>query len=166
MARRRKKRSTFEKVILFILFLILAVLLFYAFKDNFINEEDPKIINKENKNNKNENTKKEDKNEKQEEAKSTSKINNSEPKKNEQDETKQEIQNNVSVNIELIGNEEIVLNQGEKYIEPGIKAKDSNGNDVSNKVYIESNVDTSKKGEYMVIYSIGKATVIRNVTVK
>ena len=75
MARRRKRRSTFEKVILFILFAILAVLLFYVFKDNFINEEDLKIINKENKNNKNENTKKE---ENKNETETIKKIDNSE----------------------------------------------------------------------------------------
>ena len=89
-----------------------------------------------------------------------------EPQKDEELENKQEVDNNEYFEISLVGEEEIYINVGEKYNELGAKAFDSKGNDVSNKIMIQNEVDTSKKGEYMVIYSIGKAMVVRNVIVK
>ena len=76
------------------------------------------------------------------------------------------MQNNITAKLELIGSDEITLKVGEKYKELGVKAVDSNGKDISSQVSIENNVDTSKSGNYMVIYSIGKSMVIRNVIVK
>ena len=89
-----------------------------------------------------------------------------EPQKDEQLENKQEVENNGYYEISLIGEDEIYINVGEKYNELGAKAFDKDGNDVSNKISIQNEVDTTKKGEYMVIYSIGKSMVIRNVIVK
>ena len=164
MRKRRVKRNSFQKVILFILFALLIVLIFLALYDKKEEvKEDKKTTQKETKTNENK-TDKKDSNNDNKDTKDTQ--NNSEPKKNEKSEVKQELQNNVTYSIELVGDEEITLNVGDKYNELGAKAKDSNGNDVSNKINVEGSVDTSKKGEYMVIYSIGKSMVIRTVIVK
>ena len=163
---RRKKRNAW-KIVIAILLILLGVVIVYACKDKLFSTEEPKTTNNTQKvdnstsDKKNTNT-----------DNNTNKVDNSndmstsEPKKNETSETKQQLQNNVTVTIELIGSEDITLNVGDKYNELGVKAIDSNGKDVSKEVTIQNNVDTSKKGEYMVIYSIGKSIVIRNVTVK
>ena len=96
----------------------------------------------------------------------TSKIDNSEPKKDEKAEIKQELNDNITINIELNGSENIELKKGDTYKELGARATDSNGNDVSQKIIIDGKVDTSKEGEYIVIYSIGKSMVMRNIIVK
>lgn len=115
-----------------------------------------------------ESQKKEEKIEKTEEKNTQDSSNNKvqEPQKDENLENKQEVDNNEYFEISLVGEEEIYINVGEKYNELGAKALDSKGNDVSNKIVIQNEVDISKKGEYMVIYSIGKAMVVRNVIVK
>ena len=164
MSKRKNRKNRLWKVILLILSLILICLLFFAFKDNLVSNDNNNFdsekynesINTSNKKNK----------DKIEKKNSKTQVDNSEPKKDEKSEVKQEIQNNVSYTIELIGDEEITINVGDKYNELGAKAKDSNGNDASSKISIDSNVDTSTKGEYMVIYSIGKSMVIRTVIVK
>lgn len=163
----RRRKNTLRNIILIILLVILGVLIVCVFKDK-------KIDNNINSNNKNSNkidsniSDKKDTNtdKKDETTKEDNTNNNSEPKKDEKNETNQQLQDNVTVNIELIGDEEITLNVGDKYNELGVKATDSKGNDVTKQVTIQNSVDTSKKGEYMVIYSIGKSMVIRNVTVK
>lgn len=67
--------------------------------------------------------------------------------------------------IELIGEERITITIGSRYIEPGYKAYDKKNNDVTSQVEIKSNIDTSKKGEYEVIYTIDGITKVRYVTV-
>lgn len=174
MRKRRSKPNTIINAILVILIIVLIVLFILFEIDKFnkdkSNSDKPKTTNNVSttKNNtKDDNEKKDyDSDNKEETNQTNNKSNNEEPKKTEKDETKQEIQNNVTVNIELIGNDEITLNVGDKYNEQGAKAIDSNGKDVSKQIKIEGSVDTSKPGDYMIIYSIGKSMVIRNVTVK
>lgn len=55
--------------------------------------------------------------------------------------------------FELIGNKNITLQLNEEYKELGVKVI-SFGKDLKNEVIIESNLDTSKEGEYTIIYSV------------
>lgn len=161
----RRRKNTLRNIILVILLIILGVLIVCVFKDKKIDNNTNENSNSQKINNTTNNTNKTNNNENTTTNKEND-ISTSEPKKDEESETKQQLQNNVTVNIELIGSEEITLNVGDTYKELGYKATDSNGKDVSSEVNIQNNVDTSKKGEYMVIYSIGKSMVIRNVIVK
>lgn len=68
--------------------------------------------------------------------------------------------------IELIGSETITINLGSDYVEPGYKAYDKNNNDYTNQVEITNNVDTSKTGEYEILYSIDNINKVRYVIVK
>lgn len=73
--------------------------------------------------------------------------------------------------ISLKGEENITIIQGEKYIENGYDAVDKYDGDVTNNVKIENKVDTSKPGNYEIIYRVkdssGNENVVkRNVTVK
>ena len=68
-------------------------------------------------------------------------------------------------NIELIGDERIIVTVGSTYIETGYNAYDRKNNDVSSLVKITSNVDTSKIGEYEVVYTIDGITKVRYVVV-
>ena len=67
--------------------------------------------------------------------------------------------------IELDGEEIITITVGSEYIEPGYKAYDNKNNDITSKVEVSNNIDTSKVGEYEVIYKIGKITKIRYINV-
>ena len=67
--------------------------------------------------------------------------------------------------IVLSGDERVTIGLNKTYNEPGYKAYDKNKNDVSNQVKVTNNIDTSKKGEYEVLYSIGKINKVRYVTV-
>ena len=151
---------------LFLLFFVLSSFLIVKF-NLFTN-----IINKNNKTISNKNIKTDNNSDKSNQSNQSikkrleSNKNVEEPKREENKENIQENLNNITVNLELIGDEEITLKLGEKYNELGAKAIDEDGNDVSKYVKIENEVDTSKAGEYVVIYSIGKSIVIRNVYVK
>ncbi|MBE5806322.1 MAG: DUF5011 domain-containing protein [Clostridiales bacterium] len=56
--------------------------------------------------------------------------------------------------IKLNGNDLILLNINEEYIEEGAIATDSCDGDLTDKILIESSVNTKKAGEYRVIYKI------------
>lgn len=56
----------------------------------------------------------------------------------------------------------IYLKKGEKYKEPGYQAFSSSGKNLTNEVKITGNVDTSKKGNYNLVYSVVDSN---NVTV-
>lgn len=58
---------------------------------------------------------------------------------------------NIVPTISLIGDENITLKLNENYVEQGATAE-VNEEDVSNKIIIEGNVDTTKPGEYQVKY--------------
>ena len=174
MSRLRKKT---RKNLLYT-FLILLIFIFFLgviYKKNYLDKNNNIINNVINKQKEeittNENTTKELKNDSisksnSETINSTSTEKKEEPAKTEKQETKNELNNNVTVNIELIGEEELTINVNDKYIDKGVKATDSNGNDVTKYIDIENNVDTSKQGTYYVIYSYGKSIVIRTVNVK
>ena len=61
----------------------------------------------------------------------------------------------ISYYIDLSGNREITIYKGDIYIEPGYTARDSKGNDLTDKVVVNNMIDTSQEGEYQVIYILG-----------
>ena len=70
------------------------------------------------------------------------------------------------------GESTITLNGGDisiyknnTYVDLGYVALDSNGNDISSKVKIDSNVNTTEIGEYTVTYKLGKKSLVRKVNV-
>ena len=67
-------------------------------------------------------------------------------------------------------NVDMYLKVGESYQEPGYMALNSTGKDITDKVTITGSVDTSKKGNYKLIYSVVDSnnvtvSVIRNVII-
>ena len=67
--------------------------------------------------------------------------------------------------IKILGNNPLVLNNGEMYVEAGATAKDVNGSNLS--ITISQNIDIFKDGEYSVIYmtknSLGNTAVDRRI---
>ena len=55
--------------------------------------------------------------------------------------------------FEIIGDQTIELNVGQQYQEQGVKII-SFGKDISSKVVIEDNIDTTTEGDYYVKYSV------------
>ena len=149
-------------ILLLILLVIIIILLLFKFD-----------ILKNNNNTNNSSNKTSESSKKVEEAdtsknidENNSKTSSSGPAETEKEENIKEKIDNKTVNLKLLGDEEIYLNVGEDYIDEGVVATDSGGNDVSDKITIDNNVNTTEKGEYMVIYSYGKSIVIRKVIVK
>ena len=68
--------------------------------------------------------------------------------------------------VNLLGNEEISIYQGDVYIDPGYTAYDNKGNDLTDKVVVNNMIDTSQEGEYQVIYILGDIKKERIVKVK
>lgn len=64
--------------------------------------------------------------------------------------------------FELIGDKNITLNVNQQYQEKGVKAI-SFGKDLKDEVVITSNVDTTKEGEYTVIYTIKSSLKYKNI---
>jgi PKD repeat protein len=56
--------------------------------------------------------------------------------------------------ITLNGQSVMYVEVGNSYLEPGFEAKDNKGNNISNQVIISSNLDTSKLGQYSLVYTI------------
>ena len=71
------------------------------------------------------------------------------------------IEGNKETYIYLLGDSEINLKVGEKYTDPGYNVYDSVDADLKSKVKVTGTVDTSKKGTYIITYSV---TNSRNVT--
>lgn len=67
--------------------------------------------------------------------------------------------------LELFGDERILIRLGDDYIEPGYKAYDKDNNDRTHDVVITSTVDTTKVGEYEILYSFGGINKVRYVEV-
>lgn len=67
--------------------------------------------------------------------------------------------------IELFGDRDLTITLGGDYIEPGYKAYDKKGNDITNQVEITSDVNTQKEGEYEISYSVENITETRYVKV-
>jgi len=68
--------------------------------------------------------------------------------------------------LTIVGNETITINLGSDYVEPGYSAKDKKGNDITNEVKITSNIDTTKEGNYEILYSIGNVSKVRYIIIK
>ena len=73
--------------------------------------------------------------------------------------------------IELKGNSSVSLYQGEKYEEAGYEASDNYDGDLTDKVEIDSNVNTDKVGSYEIIYKVkdisdNEFSIKRSVEVK
>ena len=65
----------------------------------------------------------------------------------------------------LKGDTTIRLKLGEKYKEPGWTVTDPYDDNLTDKVKVDSNVDTSKEGTYRVIYSVTNSKgIVTNVT--
>src|SRR5690606_23952038 len=72
--------------------------------------------------------------------------------------------------ITLKGDNPMIVKQGDPYVEPGATAKDNFDGDVSDKIEISGDVDTSTIGTYTVTYTVSDsvgnvATVERTVNV-
>lgn len=65
---------------------------------------------------------------------------------------------NPSPVIDLIGDNKVYVLKDNKYIEPGFEVKDVCGNKLDKEVLIQNDVDTSKVGEYKIVYSINDET--------
>ena len=77
----------------------------------------------------------------------------------------------IAPKIKLKGGKSVVVNLGDDYIEPGFTAKDNCDGDITDKVIVMGNVDTSKTGEYVLQYSVedtykNRTVVSRTVQVK
>ena len=73
--------------------------------------------------------------------------------------------------IYLIGDNPIILNVGDTYNEPGYNATDSIDSNITDKVQVTNNIDTSKIGTYQVVYTVTNSSGItssktRKVVVK
>lgn len=169
MTRRYRKKSSALNLFLTLFLLLLIGILCYKIyteqiKPKYIDKKDTKE-NKEKINDKSNNI--EDKNkETTKENKTEKKEETSGPMPTEEEETKKERDKNITINIELIGEDEVTVNRGSKYVDQGVKATDSDGNDMTDELEVVNNVDTSKVGKYSVVYSYGKNIVIRKVIVK
>ena len=73
--------------------------------------------------------------------------------------------NSSKYTIKLYGEEKITITLGSNYIEPGYIAYDKNKNDITNQVEVTNNIDTSKVGEYEVLYSVGNINKVRYITI-
>ncbi len=72
--------------------------------------------------------------------------------------------------ITLIGGNEIMVVKGEAFNDPGYEAKDNLDGDLHDQVKVSGSVDTSKEGDYELVYSVSdksgnKAKKTRKVTV-
>lgn len=81
------------------------------------------------------------------------------------------VTDNEKPKIKLNGEAEITLYTGEKYIEKGAVAYDNYDKDITSKIEIKSNLNTSKTGNYEITYSINDSSgntnyIIRKIIVK
>ena len=54
---------------------------------------------------------------------------------------------------------------GSDYNDPGISAKDKNGNDISSQVVVEGEVNTEKEGSYIIKYKYNEFEITRHVII-
>lgn len=158
---RRKKNNTIINIFLIILIVVLGLIIVKAI-DNHRNKETTEIINEEK--TKIKETKKVDK------EKNTTKEEEKNTQKSSSDE-KEEIKNEVErkggvVNIELKGEDEITIEKGDKFTDPGFTATYEDGTDASSEVTVEGEVDTNKTGKYTISYYVGNNIVMRRVIVE
>ncbi len=70
------------------------------------------------------------------------------------------------VRITLKGEREMTVAQGESYVEPGYRAQDKDGTDLTDQVKVTGEVDTAKAGTYRITYALRDAKAYRDVTVE
>lgn len=172
-----KKKKNINKVVLVLIFVLILGFL-YVIYNNIIAENDNKkqvIEDKKDTSDKTDKNKNDEKieddvdNDNNEDIKDASNTENntSIPKTEVKENNSQVEAKNLNVSrIELIGDEEITLNVGDKYVEYGAKAYNTDGVDISSEIKIDSSLDTSKQGKYTVSYSIGNWIVMRYIIVK
>ena len=68
--------------------------------------------------------------------------------------------------LTIEGDETIIINLGNDYIEPGYSAYDKDGNDITNDVKITSNLNKDVEGNYEILYSVGNISKVRYIVVK
>ena len=73
--------------------------------------------------------------------------------------------NRVTYYLELNGEELVTIYKGNEYIEPGYVGRDSKGNDLTQEVMVDSNVDTSNIGDYQIVYTLHDKSLKRYITV-
>ena len=71
-----------------------------------------------------------------------------------------------ATNLYLKGDLVIKLKVGEEYIEPGWVAIDTFESDLNDKVQVDSNVDTSKEGTYLIIYRVKNSKGVTTSTTR
>ena len=72
---------------------------------------------------------------------------------------------NKKVYIDLLGDKEITIYVGSEYIEPGYRVTSSNGENLTDKAIVDSNVDTNNIGNYTIKYIYNNDSAIRKVKV-
>ena len=72
----------------------------------------------------------------------------------------------VTYTLNLNGDRNVIITLGNDYIEAGYSAYDSEGNDITSKVQINSNIKVNEIGNYEISYTIGDKTEIRNIEIK
>ena len=72
---------------------------------------------------------------------------------------------NVQYYLELNGEDNITIYLDHEYSEFGFNAYDSNGNDLTGEVIVDSNLNINKIGNYQISYTIGNITKVRYVNV-
>lgn len=68
--------------------------------------------------------------------------------------TKAEAKDTIAPTITLINESLLVINVGSKFEDPGVTAIDNVDGDITSKVKVSGKVDTSKIGEYTIVYSV------------
>ena len=165
MARKKKKNNG---IVLVILILFLGLVLYILYNYEYKTTEKIESPNTSTKKETSTNEKKSDNSSKDANTSKQIEVNSEETPKNENEQNKVEEKVrdlNVS-SIELIGEENITVSLNSEYKDQGAKAYNKLGEDISDIIKIENTVDTSKKGEYTVTYSIGNYIVMRFVTVQ
>lgn len=153
----KKKGNIFIIVLLLMIFCLLIYLVYDYVKKENKNDKQLPVVEKQDKKDTNSSIDKTD-----------SEVNKINIPKVEQKENREENKNKTVDVKEIIlkGEKEITIKLNDKYNELGAKATDKEGNDISNKIEINSEVDTTKKGTYKVFYSIGNYINVRYVTVE
>ena len=165
MARRRKSKSNAFVVIVFVLFMSFILYTLYNFDNKGNNSDSAPKTNASTKSEKNKSSNVKSQSKEEKEVKENKEEKTSESKE-EKKETKSTKKNNTVSRIELVGEENVTIKQGEKYKDPGAKAYNTDNEDISELIETSNNLDTSKKGDYAITYSIGKYEVIRFITVE
>lgn len=67
--------------------------------------------------------------------------------------------------LDLIGDTDVILYQNTEYTDPGFKAYDNKGNDLSDQVIIDNKINSSIAGEYYITYMLDDIYLERNISV-